>query len=91
MNDQSELVLAELRRVARETLALERPVELGDTLHDALALDSLSALVVAVALEDRFRVRLQDDRVTSLVTVGDLVSLVCARIAEQGGDTQVSL
>lgn len=90
MSDPSDLVLDELRRVARETLALEREIELSDTLHGTLGLDSLSALIVAVALEDRFRVKLQDDRVGTLVTVKDLVALVCAHLEEQGDDLRVS-
>lgn len=89
MNEPAEMVLAELRRVARETLSVDRQIELDDPLHDALGLDSLSALVVAVALEDRFRVQLQDERVDSLVTVNDLVKLVCAHMADQRGEAKV--
>ncbi len=36
----------------------------------------MGAIVLAVALEDRFRVKLSDDDAASVVTVEDLVGLV---------------
>lgn len=88
MPDHAADVLAELRRVAREELFVERELEPKDTLHGTLQLDSLSAIVIAVALEDRFRVQLQEDSVIGLATVADVVALVCRRIAEQHGDAR---
>lgn len=81
-------VLCELARVVRDELGSDVVVRPDASLRDDLALDSVSAVVVAVALEDRFRVVLHDEQVTELVTVGDLVSLVCRCVAEQrAGDS----
>ena len=76
-------VLAEVRRVARDELEVDVPIDRGSTLQGALHLDSLGLIVVAVALENRFRVRLDEEDAGELATVGDLVALVCRRVDEQ--------
>jgi len=77
-------VLAEVRRVARDELDVEAPIDRASTLQGALHLDSVGLIVVAVALENRFCVRLQEEDAGELTTVGDLVALVCRRVDEQG-------
>ncbi len=42
----------------------------------------MGAIVLAVNLEDRFRVKLSDEDAGAVVTVGDLVDLVGRRVAE---------
>ncbi len=85
-------VLAEIARIAREELELERPLTLDDrdeadlgTLREttlaALALDSVARTVLAVALEDRFRVRLEEAD-ANVATVGELARIVAARASE---------
>ncbi len=76
-------VLAEVRLVARRELDFEGAIEPAHALAGDLRLDSLGMIVVAVALENRFRVRLQEEDAGQLATVGDLVDLVCRRVAEQ--------
>lgn len=83
MDERAHGVLEEIRRIARDELGHERPVEASHTLDGDLRLDSLSAVTVVVALEDRFRIRLQEQDAGRLATVEDLVSLVCRRLAEQ--------
>jgi len=77
-------VLAEVRRTFREALEFAGPVAPHHELRADLQLDSLGALVLAVALEDRFRVKLDDEDAASVRTVGDLVALVERRVAESG-------
>ena len=83
MADLDAEVLAEVRRVLAEELEVARPVELDDELRGDLLVDSMGAIVLAVALEDRFRVKLPDDGAAAVVTVRDLVALV--RRAVTGG------
>lgn len=76
-------VLDEIRALARRELDFKGPIELASSLQHDLQLDSMAMIVVAVGLENRFRVRLQEDGAGTIATVGDLVKLVCRRMAEQ--------
>lgn len=78
-------ILAEIRRVVAVELEGARPVELDSDLAADLKVDSVGALVIAVSLEDRFRVKLTGDDAGNLVTVRDLVELVERRVRESGG------
>ncbi len=71
-----EAVLDEIRRVARDELGLARVPEPQHDLVLDLQLDSLMLLTLAVALEDRFRVKLHDDDASRVRTVAELVQLV---------------
>ncbi len=74
-------ILAEVRRVAAD-LRIALPVEVGHHLVRDLRLDSVGALTLAVALEDRFHVLLSDSDAARVETVGDLVRLVARRVEE---------
>jgi len=77
-------VLAELRRIAQVDLEYQGPVEPALRLKEDLQLDSMAMIVVAVGLEDRFRVKLEEGDAGAIVTVADLVRLVERRVAEAG-------
>jgi len=79
-------VLAEIRRILAEELEIARPAESGDELTGDLGVDSLGAIVLAVGLEDRFRVRLTAEDAGRVVTVGDLVDLVVGARASAPAD-----
>jgi len=83
MNDMANEVLGEIRRIAVRDVEFEGPVERTSALQSDLQLDSVSMIVVAVGLENRFRVRLGEEDAHGIVTVGDLVDLVCRRVNEQ--------
>jgi acyl carrier protein len=75
-------VLEEVQRVLdREFEAPLRAQESHDLVRD-LSLDSVGLLVLAVALEDRFHVKLSEDDDATVRTVGDLISLVLCRSLE---------
>lgn len=76
-------ILEELRRIAKRELEFEGAINPAMTLKDDLALDSMGMIVVAVGLENKFRVRLNEEDGGDLSTVGDLLSLVEQRITEQ--------
>jgi len=75
-------VLSEIRRIAAAELELERTIEPSDDLIRDLQLDSLGLTVLAVGLEDRFRVKLTEDDSGRVTTVGDLAALVANRTCE---------
>jgi acyl carrier protein len=72
-------VLEAIRSIARAELELERPVEPGDDLLADLGLDSLGLTILAVGLENRFRVRLSQEDAIGVRTVADLAKLVVRR------------
>ena len=88
MPDLRAEILAEIRRVFSVDLEVPGPVEPHQELARDLRLDSMGAIVLAVALEDRFRVKLSDEDAAAVVTVKDLVDLVERRSREalSGGD-----
>jgi acyl carrier protein len=75
-------VLAEIRRIASEELQLERAVEPSDELIQDLQLDSLGLTILAVGLEDRFRIKLTEEDSAKIRTVDDRANLVAIRASE---------
>src|SRR5260370_9999223 len=75
-------VLAEIRRVLREELALARDAQPDDDLVADLQLDSVVLLTLVVGLEDRFRVALREEDAATVRTVSDLAALVERRLPE---------
>jgi acyl carrier protein len=73
-------IAAEIRRLARDELQLEAQVEDGDEL--ASRLDSLALLSLVVAVEDRFRVVLDDGDAAGTRSLADLARLVARKIDE---------
>lgn len=75
-------VLEEISRIASTELELDGPVSPGARLLEDLALDSLGLTVLAVGLENRFRVKLDEQDAEGIATVGDLARLVVRRAME---------
>jgi acyl carrier protein len=75
-------VIAEIRRIATAELEIARQVEPEHELIKDLELDSMGLIVLAVGLENRFRVKLSEEDAAQVVTVGDLAGLVQRRVAE---------
>lgn len=80
-------VLAVMRRVFATELEYAGPVELHHDLLRDLRVDSLNAIILAVALEDHFRVRLAQEDTVGVVTVGDLVARVAQRVRDERAAT----
>jgi acyl carrier protein len=83
MSDLAAEILAEVRRTFRDELERTDPIEPEQELAGDLELDSIGALVLAVALEDHFRVTLDDADAAEVRTVADLVALVEKRVRGQ--------
>jgi len=75
-------VLETIRAIARTELEMERAIGPQDDLLRDLALDSLGLTVLAVGLENKFRVKLSEEDAAGVQTVGDLARHVAARSQE---------
>lgn len=71
-------VLAEVSGVAAGKVALTA------TFHDDLEVDSLTMVEVVVACEERFGIRIPDEALENLKTVGDAVSFILTAATPAG-------
>lgn len=73
-------ILNAITAIVEEVLGVD-PAEVSaeTSFTDDLDIDSLAMMEIAVAVEDRFEVRIPDDRVRELRTVGDTVNYVAER------------
>jgi acyl carrier protein len=70
-------ILSGLAAILEEVAGVEpAEVSLDKTFIDDLDVDSLSMVEVVVAAEEKFDVKIPDDDVKSLKTVGDAVSYI---------------
>lgn len=82
MADLDARVLAEIQKIARTELEYSGEVAATARLKEDLHLDSMAMIVVAVGLENAFRVKLQEEDAGEIHTVADLVKLVVQRVSE---------
>jgi acyl carrier protein len=70
-------VLAGLKEIVEEVAGVSpSQIELEKNFTEDLEVDSLSMVEVVVAAEERFGVKIPDDAVTDLATVGDAVNFI---------------
>ena len=75
----TEEVLAGLAELVNdETGIATESVELGKSFTDDLDIDSISMMTIVVNAEEKFDVKIPDDEVKNLKTVGDAVSFIVA-------------
>jgi len=78
-----EEILRGIEAVAREHLDRLEQLEPGMDLVEDLELDSLLLLTLAVEVENRFRICLDQEDEASIRTVGDLMGVVHRKITEK--------
>ena len=71
-----DAILDVLRGLVRDRLRLTTPIDMSSDIRRDLQLDSLKALELVVAIEDRFDIQLTPEAEGELKTVGDLVRFV---------------
>ncbi len=70
-------VLAGIKEIVEEIAGIPAAsIELGKNFTDDLEVDSLSMVEVVVECENRFGVKIPDEKVTELATVGDAVNFI---------------
>lgn len=83
-------ILAGVEAVAREHLEVRLPLAPPMRLVEDLELDSIRLLTLAVEVENRFRVRLDEADDAAIETVGDLVGAVARKLPSDGRATAPS-
>ena len=77
MNEaRREDLFASIAALARERLSWQEELTPTTRLVEDLGLDSLKLIELAVAIENHFRIRIDEAAETDIVTVGDLVDVV---------------
>ncbi len=77
MADSEQDILAGLADIVNEETGLEQAeVQSDKSFTDDLDIDSLSMMTIVVNAEEKFGVRIPDDEVKNLTTVGDAVSFI---------------
>jgi acyl carrier protein len=77
MTESKEDIRAGLAEILNEVAGLnESDVQLDKSFTEDLDVDSLSMVEVVVAAEERFGVKIPDDEVKNLKTVGDAVGYI---------------
>ncbi|MFY9326174.1 MAG: acyl carrier protein [Candidatus Nanopelagicales bacterium] len=72
-----EQILSELAEILAEVAGVEAAkVSADKSFLDDLEVDSLSMVEVVMAAEDKFEVKIPDEEVKNLRTVGDAVSFI---------------
>ena len=73
----TEEIRADLAQIVEEVAGVDADqVQLDKSFVDDLDVDSLSMVEVVVAAEEKFSVKIPDDEVQNLKTVGDAVSYI---------------
>ena len=81
---QTDQIYAELTPIFRDIFDDETLVPTpGMTAADVPEWDSFNHINLIVALEQRFRIKFQTAELESMPTVGDLVSRIQAKLAQQ--------
>ena len=77
MANSEQEILSGLAEIVNEETGLPvESVELDKSFTDDLDIDSLSMMTIVVNAEEKFGVRIPDDDVKNLKTVGDAVSYI---------------
>jgi acyl carrier protein len=75
--DETNEILDGLAEILEEIAGVKpKDVELDKSFIDDLDVDSLSMVEIALAAEDKFDVKIPDDQLAGLKTVGDAVSYI---------------
>jgi acyl carrier protein len=75
----NEEILSGLAEIVEEVAGVEKDdVKLEKSFVDDLDIDSLSMVEVAVQAEDKFGVKIPDDELVNLKTVGDAVTYIAS-------------
>lgn len=80
---KDEEILNGINELANSKLDWQGPVEPSMSLVEDLKLDSIRLLTLAMEVEDRFQIYLEEDDEIAIQTVADLVSLIRRKVGEE--------
>jgi len=75
---QSEVLAGLAEIVNDETGIATEAIQLDKSFTDDLDIDSISMMTIVVNAEDKFGVKIPDEEVKNLITVGDAVNFITA-------------
>lgn len=81
-------VLRQVEALARAELDFEGELKPDMRLVEDLDLDSIRLLMLATAVEDHFRIALDEDDEASIETVGELVDLIQKKNEQKESDPE---
>lgn len=84
-----EQVLIDLEEIASLHLGRSGGLRLDMDLIEDLELDSLLLLILAVEVENRFEICLDQEEEAAIRTVGDLAETVIRKVSEKSGTERV--
>jgi acyl carrier protein len=74
--EQNEVLAGLAEIVNEETGIAAEKVQLDKSFTDDLDIDSISMMTIVVNAEDKFGVKIPDEEVKNLITVGDAVNFI---------------
>ncbi|MEN9606341.1 MAG: hypothetical protein RL605_169 [Actinomycetota bacterium] len=74
--DQNEVLAGLAEIVNEETGIAAEKVQMDKSFTDDLDIDSISMMTIVVNAEDKFGVKIPDEEVKNLITVGDAVNFI---------------
>ncbi|MEN9288031.1 MAG: hypothetical protein RLZ88_701 [Actinomycetota bacterium] len=74
--DQNEVLAGLAELVNEETGIAVEKVQMDKSFTDDLDIDSISMMTIVVNAEDKFGVKIPDEEVKNLITVGDAVNFI---------------
>jgi acyl carrier protein len=74
--DQNEVLAGLAELVNEETGIAVEKVQMDKSFTDDLDIDSISMMTIVVNAEDKFGVKIPDEEVKNLITVGDAVTFI---------------
>ena len=83
-----EKILAAIEALARKHLEWEGTLHPEQRLVEDLELDSLGSLTLAVEVEDFFRICIDPDSESQIITVGDLIAVVRRKLEDGASDPE---
>lgn len=73
----SHQIAEELRRIVSEIAGIEpRKIRLSSRLREGVGVDSFTALEILVAIENRFGIRVSEEKVRDMALFSDLVRFI---------------
>ncbi|MCR5349905.1 MAG: acyl carrier protein [Acholeplasmatales bacterium] len=74
------MMLEDIKKILVDTASVDaEKVTVDATLKEDLGIDSLDSVEMVLELENEFNIKLEDDEIAKLVTVGDVINLVSAK------------
>ncbi len=83
-------IFEKVREVVNEKLNIEiEEIEFNSDLIDDLGADSLDLVDLVMAFEDEFGVKVEDEDIESIRTVGDIVNYISKKMGNEDDDDEI--